>query len=84
MDANRKRGAMEKNLDDMLFGGGMPAPRRRRKEADAPADKPKEPTDKPKEPESKPSPLPESNKPAVNKSSDSVNRSQGGSKPPAK
>ena len=91
MDANRKRGAMEKSLDDMLFGGGMPAPRRRKNVADAPTDKPKDskpspPKDsKPTPPkESKPTPIPEPNKPAVNKSSDSVNRSEGGKKSLAK
>ena len=99
MDANRKRGAMEKSLDDMLFGGGMPAPRRRKNVADAPTDKPKDskpspPKDsKPSPPkdskptppkESKPTPILEPNKPAVNKSSDSVNRSEGGKKSLAK
>lgn len=69
MNANRKRGGMEQNLDAMLFGGGMPAPRRRRA-ADTSADKSKEASK-----EVKPTPAPEPAKPAVNKSSDSVNRS---------
>lgn len=33
LDANRKKGAFEKDLDAMLFGGG-PAPVRRRKPAE--------------------------------------------------
>lgn len=62
LDANRKKGNMEKDLDAMLFGGSAPVRRRQPAEQAKPTEQSK-PTEQPKPAD--PKPQPSSNVPIV-------------------